>query len=56
MLDKTEEYKSFSWEFCKVVDYFEEKGDDGSLNHKCLVELNDVNKTKSWVIFCMKYQ
>jgi hypothetical protein len=38
-----------SWECHKVVDYCKEKGDVNSLKHKCLVEWNDVNKTKSWV-------
>jgi hypothetical protein len=33
----------------KVVDYCKEKGDVNSSNHKCLVEWNDINKTKSWV-------
>jgi hypothetical protein len=49
VLDKTEEDNYMSWECCKVVDYFKEKGDDQSSNHKCLVEWNDINKTKSWV-------
>jgi hypothetical protein len=49
MLDKTEEDKDMSWECHKVVDYCKEKGDVNSSNHKCLVEWNDVNKTKSWV-------
>jgi hypothetical protein len=38
-----------SWECHKVVDYCKEKGDVNSPNHKCLVELNDINKTKSCV-------
>jgi hypothetical protein len=49
MLDNTEEDKDMSWECYKVVDYCKEKGDDNSSNHKCLVEWNDTNKTKSWV-------
>jgi hypothetical protein len=49
MLDNTEEDNDMSWECCKVVDYCKEKGDDHSSNHKCLVEWNDINKTKSWV-------
>jgi hypothetical protein len=49
MLDNTEEDKDISWECCKVVDYCKEKGDINSSNHKCLVEWNDINKTKSWV-------
>jgi hypothetical protein len=47
MLDKTEEDNDMSWECHKVVDYYKEKGDINSSNHKCLVEWNDVNKTKS---------
>jgi hypothetical protein len=49
MLDKTEEDKDMSWECCKIFDYFKEKGDDHCSNHKCLVEWNDINKTKSGV-------
>jgi hypothetical protein len=49
MLDNTEEDNDISWEYCKVVDYCKEKGDVNSSNHKCLVEWNDINKTKSWV-------
>jgi hypothetical protein len=48
MLDKTEEDNDMSWEYCKVVNNCKEKGDVNSSNHKCLVEWNDVNKTKSW--------
>jgi hypothetical protein len=40
-----------SCEFHKVVDFCKEKGYVNSSNHKCLVEWNDINKTKSW----MKY-
>jgi hypothetical protein len=49
MLDKTEEDNDMSWECCNVVDYCKEKGNVNSSNHKCLVEWNDINKTKSWV-------
>jgi hypothetical protein len=49
MLDNTEEDNDMSWECHKVVDYCKEKGDVSSSNQKCLVEWNDVNKTKSWV-------
>jgi hypothetical protein len=51
MLDETEEVDYMSWEYCKVVDYFKEKGDDHSSYHKCLVEWNDIKKTKS----CLNY-
>jgi hypothetical protein len=46
ILDETEKYNDMSWECCKVIDYFKEKGDDNSSNYKCLVELNYINKTK----------
>jgi hypothetical protein len=49
MLDQNEEDKHMSWECRKVVDYCKEKGDVNNSNHKCLVEWNDVNKTKLWV-------
>jgi hypothetical protein len=49
MLDKTEEYKYMPWECYKVVYYCKEKVDDYSPNYKCLVEWNDINKTKSCV-------
>jgi hypothetical protein len=49
MLNKTEEDDDMSYECCKVVDYSKEKGDDHCSNHKCLVEWNDINRTKSWV-------
>jgi hypothetical protein len=48
-LDNTKKYNDISWEYHKVVDYCKEKGDVNSSNHKCLVEWNDINKTKSWV-------
>jgi hypothetical protein len=51
MLDNTEEDKDISWQCSNVTDYCKEKGDDHSSNHKCLVECNDINKTKSWVNF-----
>jgi hypothetical protein len=49
MLDNTAVDKDISWECCKIVDYCKEKGDINSSNDKCLVEWNDMNKTKSWV-------
>jgi hypothetical protein len=49
MLDKTEEDNDMSWECCKVVDYRKEIGYGHCSNQKCLVEWNDINKTKSWV-------
>jgi hypothetical protein len=49
MLDQTEEDDDMSWKCHKVVDYCKEKGDVNSSNHKCLMEWNDINRTKSWV-------
>jgi hypothetical protein len=49
MIDSTEEDNDMSWDCHKVVDYCKEKGDVNISNHKCLLEWNDVNKTKSWV-------
>jgi hypothetical protein len=49
MLYKTEKDNDMSWECCKVIDHYKEQGDVNSSNHKCLVEWNDINKTKSWV-------
>jgi hypothetical protein len=49
MLDKIEEDNDISCGCHKVVDYCKEKGDVNSSNLKCLVEWNDINKTKSWV-------
>jgi hypothetical protein len=46
ILDKTEEHKDMSLECHKLFDYCKEKGDVNSSNHKCLVEWNDINKTK----------
>jgi hypothetical protein len=40
MLDKTEEDNDMSWEFHKVVNFSNEKGDGQSLNYKYLVECN----------------
>jgi hypothetical protein len=47
MLNKTEEDKYMSWEYCMVVDYCKEKRDDHCLYQKCLVEWNDIKKTKT---------
>jgi hypothetical protein len=49
ILDNTEEYKDMSWECHEVLYYCKEKGDVNSSNHTCLVEWNDINKTKSRV-------
>jgi hypothetical protein len=49
IFDNIEVDKDMSWECCKVVSYCKEKGDIHNSNHKCLVEWNDINKTKSFV-------
>jgi hypothetical protein len=49
ILDQTEEDNDMSWECHKVVDQCKEIGDVNSSNLKCVVEWNDINKTKSWV-------
>jgi hypothetical protein len=49
IINKTEEDKDVSYECYKVVDHCKEKGDVNSSKHKCLVEWNDINKTKSVV-------
>jgi len=49
MLDKVEDDKS--WECVKMLKYSEEKDLDNSVQHKCLVEWNDLNKSQSWVNF-----
>jgi hypothetical protein len=49
IVDSTKGDKDMSWECHKVVYYCKEKGNVNSSNHKCLVEWNDVNKTKSWL-------
>jgi hypothetical protein len=51
MLDETEKDNDLSYEYCNVIDYCREKGDQNRSNHNCLVEWNDINKTKSWVNF-----
>jgi hypothetical protein len=32
-----------------VLEYSEDKGVDGSIQHKCLVEWNDISISQSWV-------
>jgi hypothetical protein len=45
-LDKNEKNKVMICEYFKAVEYCKEKGDDNRSNRKCLVEWNDINKTK----------
>jgi hypothetical protein len=49
MLDNTEGDNDMPCKCYQVVDYGKEKGYANSSNHKCLVDWNNVNKTKSWV-------
>jgi hypothetical protein len=51
ILDRLEDDQDKSWECTKVLKYCEEIGMNTSTNHKCLVEWNDINKSKSWVNF-----
>jgi hypothetical protein len=51
MLVMNEKDRYMSWEYCEVFDYCKEKVYDNSSNQKFLVEWNDINKTKLWVIF-----
>jgi hypothetical protein len=49
ILDKVEDDKT--WECVKILKYSEEKDLINSVQHKCLVESNDLNKSQSWVNF-----
>jgi hypothetical protein len=49
MLDNTEEDNDISMKCFKIVDYFKGKADNHRSNHKCLLEWNNINKTKSWM-------
>jgi len=49
-LDKLEDGHDRSWECIKVLKYAKERTEDGSVNHRCLVEWNDLNKSQSWFI------
>ena len=40
-----------TWECSKVLEYCEERGEDSSKNHECLVECNDIKKSQSWGSF-----
>jgi hypothetical protein len=53
MLRMNVEDKDICWEYCMVVEYCKEKGDDHSANHKCLVGWKDINKTTSWMNFTL---
>jgi hypothetical protein len=44
--DRSEDDQDKSWECTKVLKYCEEIGMNISTNHKCLVEWNDINKSK----------
>jgi putative alpha-1,2-mannosidase len=43
ILDKAEGDKS--WEYVKALKYSEEKDSNNSIQHKCLIEWNDLNKS-----------
>jgi hypothetical protein len=44
---ETQEEKDIYWECCKVVNFCKEIGDDNGANQTCLVEWNNINKTKT---------
>ena len=50
-LDKAEEDRENSWECSKVLKHYEDRREDGNIQHNLLVEWNDINKTRSWVNF-----
>ena len=50
-VDETEEDRENSWECSKVLKHYEDRGDDGNIQHNLLVEWNDINKTRSWANF-----
>jgi hypothetical protein len=51
VLDKNVDGHDRSWECIKVLSYSEERTADDNVNHRCLVEWNDLNKSQSWVNF-----
>jgi hypothetical protein len=51
MLDRTEDDLDESWECAKVIKYCEDSGIDMGTNHNCLVEWNDINKSRPWANF-----
>jgi hypothetical protein len=52
----TEEEKDMYLKICKFTEYCRDNGEDSKINQKCLVEWHYIDKSKSWVIFCIKYQ
>jgi hypothetical protein len=50
-LDKNEGVHDGTCKCIKVLKYIEEKAADGSVDHNCFVEWNDLNKSLSWVNF-----
>jgi hypothetical protein len=51
VLDKNEDGHDRSWECIKVLKYSEERTADFDIDHRCLVEWNDLNRSQSWVNF-----
>jgi hypothetical protein len=49
--DKIENCHDRSWECIKVLKNSEEKAAGDSIDHRCLVEWNDLNRSQSWVNF-----
>ena len=50
-LDKAEEDRENSWKCSKILKQFEDRGEDGNIQHNLLVEWNDIDKTRSRVNF-----
>jgi hypothetical protein len=49
VLDRIEDDQS--WECVKVLKYSDDNGVESSVQHKYLVEWNDLNNSESWVNF-----
>jgi hypothetical protein len=50
-LDRLEDGHDRSWECSKVLKYTKERTEDDGVDHRCLVEWNDLSKSQSWVNF-----
>jgi Reverse transcriptase (RNA-dependent DNA polymerase) len=55
VLDKNESSHDRLWDCNKVLKYSEERTVDDDVDHRCLVEWNDLNKSQSWVNFFALY-
>jgi hypothetical protein len=48
---KNEDGHDRSWECIKVLKYSKERTADFDIDHRCLIEWNDLNNSQSWVNF-----